>query len=82
MIQNTREPMTKAERSRFFGLRPLNFGLLAAGLVAILAGYVLLADGSTVAAPLLLMLGYAVLVPGGLLVGLRAPTGGAADGGE
>lgn len=33
------------------------------GLAAITAGYVLLARGSTVAAPLLLVLGYAVLVP-------------------
>ena len=33
------------------------------GLVAIVAGYVLLADGSTVGAPLLLVLGYAVLIP-------------------
>lgn len=46
----------------------LNFGLLAAGLVAIVGGFVLLGGGSTVAAPLLLMLGYAVLVPLGIIV--------------
>lgn len=54
-----------------FGFRPLNIGLLAAGLIAIAAGYILLNRGSTVAAPLLLVLGYAVLVPAALLVGLR-----------
>lgn len=54
-----------------FGLRPLNLGLLVGGLVAIATGYMLLNRGSTVAAPLLLVLGYAVLVPAALLVGLR-----------
>ena len=41
----------------------INGVLLAAGLAAIVGGYVLLADGSTVGAPLLLVLGYAVLIP-------------------
>jgi uncharacterized RDD family membrane protein YckC len=41
----------------------INAILLAAGLAAITAGYVLLSNGSTVGAPLLLVLGYAVLVP-------------------
>jgi hypothetical protein len=41
----------------------INGILLAAGLAAITAGYVLLGRGSTVGAPLLLVLGYAVLVP-------------------
>lgn len=82
MIQNRQDTTASGERTGFFGFRPLNVVLLAAGLVAILAGYVLLADGSTVAAPLLLLLGYAVLVPAGLLVGLRAADGAAADEGE
>ncbi|MFW6088945.1 MAG: hypothetical protein ACODAB_04275 [Gemmatimonadota bacterium] len=60
-------------QTSFFGLRALNVGLLAGGLVAIAVGYVLLNRGSTVAAPLLLLLGYAVLVPAALLVGLRRP---------
>jgi hypothetical protein len=42
--------------------------LLAAGLAAIVGGYVLLAGGSTVGAPLLLILGYAVLVPLGIIL--------------
>ncbi len=44
-----------------------NLALLAAGLAAIIVGYVLLAGGSTVAAPLLLVLGYAVLIPLGII---------------
>ena len=46
---------------------PRNFALLAAGMVAIILGYVLLNGGDTVAAPLLLVLGYAVLVPLGII---------------
>jgi hypothetical protein len=41
----------------------INGILLIAGLAAIAAGYVLLSRGSTVGAPLLLVLGYAVLLP-------------------
>lgn len=84
MIQHreTTENREGDGRGRRFGLRPLNFGLLAAGLAAIALGYLLLSEGSTVAAPLLLMLGYAALVPAGLLVGLRASAGSTADGGE
>ena len=44
-----------------------NLALLAAGLAAIVVGYVLLAGGSTVGAPLLLVLGYAVLIPLGII---------------
>lgn len=44
-----------------------NLALIAAGLAAIILGYVLLAGGSTVGAPLLLVLGYAVLIPLGII---------------
>jgi len=45
-----------------------NYILLAAGMLAIVMGYVLLAGGDTVAAPLLLVLGYAVLIPLGIIL--------------
>ncbi len=45
-----------------------NWILLALGLVAIVAGYALLAQGSTVLAPLLLVLGYVVLLPLGIIL--------------
>ena len=41
----------------------INGILLGAGLGAVTAGYVMLSRGSTVGAPLLLVLGYAVLLP-------------------
>lgn len=44
-----------------------NWILLAAGLLAIVVGYALLSRGSTVAAPLLLVLGYVVLIPLGII---------------
>jgi hypothetical protein len=46
----------------------INALLLATGLAAVVAGYALLADGSTVAAPLLLVLGYGVLIPLGIIL--------------
>jgi len=45
----------------------VNAVLLVAGLLAVVGGYVLLAGGSTVGAPLLLVLGYAVLLPLGII---------------
>jgi hypothetical protein len=45
----------------------INVILLVAGLLVIAVGYILLARGSTVAAPLLLVLGYAVLIPLGII---------------
>jgi hypothetical protein len=46
----------------------INVVLLLAGLLAITVGFVLLAQGSIVAAPLLLVLGYAVLIPLGIIL--------------
>ena len=47
---------------------PLNLSVLAGALAAILVGFMLLGGGSTVAAPLLLVLGFAVLVPLGIIL--------------
>ena len=63
------------ERPRFLGLHVMNWALLLAGIVAVFFGYVLLNRGSVTAAPLLLVLGYLVLIPAGLLAGLRQPDG-------
>ncbi|MEX2571590.1 MAG: hypothetical protein WD737_09790 [Gemmatimonadota bacterium] len=49
---------------RFSRRNWLFFGLAA---VAIVAGYMLLSAGSTIAAPLLLVLGYVVLIPLGII---------------
>jgi hypothetical protein len=46
----------------------INAIFLAAGLACITIGYVMLSRGSNVAAPLLLVLGYAVLIPLGIIL--------------
>jgi hypothetical protein len=46
----------------------LNWILLGAGLASIVAGYLALGAASTVAAPLLLVLGYVVLIPLGIIL--------------
>jgi hypothetical protein len=45
-----------------------NLALLGAGLLAIILGYVLLGDANNSIAPLLLVLGYAVLIPLGIIL--------------
>lgn len=45
----------------------VNYAFMAAGLMALAIGFVLLAGGSTVASPLLLALGYVVLIPLGII---------------
>lgn len=52
-----------------FGLGKVNLTLLGAALVAIVAGYLMLDRGSVTGAPMLLVLGYVVLLPAGLLWG-------------
>ena len=59
---------TAGPRTRTLHFQAKNIVLLAAGLAAITFGYVLLAGGSTVAAPLLLVLGYVVLIPLGIIL--------------
>lgn len=48
-----------------FGVRNAVLGVL--GLAALVGGYVLLAQGSITAAPLLLVLGYAIIIPAAIL---------------
>lgn len=47
---------------------PRNLALLGAGLASIILGYVLLGAANDTIAPLLLVLGYAVLIPLGIIL--------------
>ena len=47
---------------------PVNVALLVGAALALAAGYALLAWGSTSAAPVLLVVGYCVLLPLGLIL--------------
>lgn len=57
------------------GFGTTNWAVLAAAVVCIVLGYVLLDRGSVTAAPMLLVLGYVILFPTGLMLGY----GGAAE---
>jgi hypothetical protein len=60
-----------------------NLILLAAGLVLIAAGFYSLAKGSITLAPILLVAGYCVAIPAGLIIGARGHGESATgDGGE
>jgi hypothetical protein len=59
-----------------FSWGPLNNLLLAAGLAALVSGYVALSKGSTTLAPVLLVAGYCGFVPASLLIRRRAQGSG------
>ena len=61
-------PPSAVDAESTLRLGPLNLSLLAGGLAAIVLGFMLLGGGSTVAAPLLLVLGFAALVPLGIIL--------------
>ena len=62
-------PQKADPRRLAFG--PANYAAFGLGVAAIVGGYTLLDQGSVTAAPVLLILGYAVLLPVGLLLGWR-----------
>ncbi|WP_420463007.1 hypothetical protein [Candidatus Palauibacter sp.] len=71
MTQGRRDRKTGRTPARGLQFGPANYAAFALGLASIVLGYVLLDGGSVTAAPLLLMLGYAVLLPAGLILGWR-----------
>ncbi|WP_420634113.1 hypothetical protein [Candidatus Palauibacter sp.] len=71
MKQGRQDRKTKRGAARGLRFGPANYAAFALGLTSIIAGYVLLDRGSVTAAPLLLVLGYAVLLPAGLILGWR-----------
>jgi len=62
------KPRDAAETAGSLRFSAINVVLLVLGLAVLAAGYTLLARGSTVAAPLLLVLGYVVLLPLSLIL--------------
>lgn len=65
---STRTTAARAESRGSLKFSAINGILLAAGLAAITVGYVLLARGSIIMAPALLVLGYGVLIPLGIIL--------------
>ncbi len=68
MTRATPSSAPAADTEGTLRLSALNLALLAAGLAAIVLGFVLLGGGHTVTAPLLLVIGFAVLVPLGIIL--------------
>ena len=68
------KPMKHESGDLRFGTR--NYAALGAALASILIGFALLSRGSITAAPILLVLGYCVLVPYGLITGRNRTSGG------
>jgi len=62
------KPASKKPLRPMINLRPKNYAIMGAGLVTIVVGFITLASGSITLAPILLVLGYCVLIPVGLLV--------------
>jgi hypothetical protein len=60
-----RKPVERSEVELPFGRK--NYILFGLGAAAILGGYVALSSGSITLAPILLLLGYLVLIPWGIL---------------
>ena len=63
-----RRDRTPAGRQPSLRFSRVNAVFIAAGVLAIAGGYALVTAGSTVAAPLLLVLGYVVLIPVGIIL--------------
>ena len=61
-------PAAAPEAEGSLRFSPKNLALLGAGLAAIILGYVLLGGADNTLAPLLLVLGYAVLIPLGIIL--------------
>ena len=62
MTVHTSGPQSRLQFGR------VNLALLGGAVLALAGGYMLLAQGSTTAAPVLLVLGYCVLLPLGLIL--------------
>ncbi|WP_420448631.1 hypothetical protein [Candidatus Palauibacter sp.] len=71
MNQGKRDRKREDAPARGLQFGAANYAAFALGLTSIAAGYVLLDQGSVTAAPLLLILGYAVFLPAGLILGWR-----------
>ena len=62
------KPAPKKPTRPMINLTKKNYTIMGIGLVTIIAGFITLASGSITLAPILLVLGYCVLIPVGLLV--------------
>lgn len=67
MTRRRRTGRRPAESQESMRWSSVNWILLGLGILVLALGYILLARGSVVGAPLLLVLGYAVVIPLGII---------------
>jgi uncharacterized membrane protein HdeD (DUF308 family) len=62
--------MKKEKKSKAYLLRlkPKNWGIIILGIVVVGIGFLYLSRGSLTLAPILLVLGYAILIPIGIIL--------------
>ncbi|HMQ67885.1 MAG TPA: hypothetical protein PKA90_02005 [Ignavibacteria bacterium] len=85
-VQNIKSRKTKRELSHLhFALTSKNYMIIASGIVLIILGYILMSENSvdgflpTIVAPILLIFGYCVVVPIGILYNAKSEDTPAAD---
>ncbi|MFQ5906395.1 MAG: hypothetical protein ACE5JA_07465 [bacterium] len=66
--KNAKRPVQKKARLQMVRLGPKNYALGCLGLFFIVFGFITLARGSITLAPILLVLGYCVVVPAAILI--------------
>ena len=75
----TKRTVTKQKKEITFPLEKENFVIIGAGIVVIILGYILMSQNSvdgflpTVIAPIVLLLGYCVIIPYGILKRSKKP---------
>lgn len=68
MIGDKRQAKYKREEVEEIKFGKINYLLILFGLLLIILGYIALSKGSITLAPILLVLGYCVLIPFGLVI--------------
>ena len=66
VVKGRPAPKVKAETGPIFGKK--NYILFGVGLMAIIVGYIFLGTGDTVISPILLVLGYCVIIPIAIII--------------
>jgi len=73
--QAARKPQPVVKESAVLPFGKKNYLTFVIGLVAIVAGFIFLASGDTVFAPILLVAGYCVVIPVAILMGGKEEEG-------
>lgn len=79
MADKKKKPTTSEDNEFKWPYGPKNYQVLALALVVIIIGYITLAQGSITLAPILLVVGYCVIIPIALIVKDKRQFGAESD---